>query len=358
MPCKARALAVAITLAVLAVNRPGRCAAQAVLGLPRPVEAPATVLPTPPPPAPAMPGHAANLPPAQLAPAPCCNPYEDHNGPTLRGDPLLDDKCDSPPGWFGAVELGIVGAHVRNRLVSDVAIAGGTDTVHLPTADLDWTVSPRFEVGYRLPQAAGEFLLAYRFLVTSGSQDIPGFDAAGNAGALHSRLDLHAWDFDYANWENSLLPWCEMRWRVGARLAAVYFDSTAASPLLEQHTGNDFVGAGPHAGLDVRHDLGETGLAVFGRVEGAFLVGRSSQSFEEVLLPGPGAVGGATRALQTNAAPWLNLQVGAEWVPAGNERLRLSAGYTFERWWNFADVAGSRGDLTVQGVFLRGEIRY
>jgi hypothetical protein len=362
---KARIVAAVVVLGALAALPRPCCRAQAVLAPPGAETAVPQVRAAGPDKAGPGPGTAVgnrvalpDVPCASPGPQPPCNPWEDRNGPVLKGDEFLDDKGDSPPGWFGALEAGLVASHIRNHLTNQVSVAGGTDTVHLPTADLDWTVSPRFELGYRFAQAAGELLLAYRFLVTSGSQVLPGFDANGDPAALHSRLDMHAWDFDYGNWENALLPWCEMKWRIGARLATVFFDSTANSSLLEQHTSNYFIGAGPHIGLDLRHTVACSDFAVFGRVEGAFLVGRASQSFEEIVGAGPGSVGGATRAEQTTVAPWVGVQAGVEWAPLGAEHLRLSVGYTFEHWWNFGDVGDSHAEVITQGVFLRGEIRY
>ena len=36
-------------------------------------------------------------------------------------------------------------------------------------ATLNWTVSPRFEAGYRLPSGFGEIDVSYRFLLTEGA---------------------------------------------------------------------------------------------------------------------------------------------------------------------------------------------
>ena len=45
-------------------------------------------------------------------------------------------------------------------------------------AQLDWTVSPRFELGYRLPSGFGELDVAFRFLMTQGSGSTPAGSAA------------------------------------------------------------------------------------------------------------------------------------------------------------------------------------
>jgi Legionella pneumophila major outer membrane protein precursor len=284
-----------------------------------------------------------------------CNPYEDNNGPLLKCNPCLDSPAWAAPGWFCALEADLVGSHIKNHLTNEV----GADTVHLPTAELDWTVSPRIELGYRFTEGAGELLLAYKFLVTTGTETLADFDAAGDPGNVHSRLDINAWDLDYGSREYSLWPDWDMKWRAGVRLAGLFFDSAATSPLLDQHVANYYFGAGPHVGLDLRRFLKGTGLELFSRLESAFLMGQGHQSFTEVVTPVGGApVSGATPLSDPLVVPWLGVQAGLGWVPPGFDQLTISAGYTLEVWWDMADIAGSRGDITNQGVFFRAEIRY
>ena len=74
-------------------------------------------------------------------------------------------------------------------------------------ATLDWTVSPRFEVGYRLPSGFGEVDVAYRFLLAEGSGSTTDPIAAPDAtAALTSHLNINVGDVDYASRETSLGP--------------------------------------------------------------------------------------------------------------------------------------------------------
>src|SRR5262245_25681946 len=82
-----------------------------------------------------------------------------------------DQLPADPPGWFGAVTLGVVRPHLSGNLI------GGFG---LPFASLDWTVLPRVEVGYRLPDGAGDLRLGYQFLSASGSDQ-------SVLGGLHTR---------------------------------------------------------------------------------------------------------------------------------------------------------------------------
>jgi hypothetical protein len=315
------------------------------------------------PPAPAWEGQAttdwgpAAGPPPWAVPPQGPVPNEDGNGTLLRGDPLLDRPPYAPPGWFAAVDVNPVWAHIKNKLAAPVTVGPLTDEVRLPTAALDVTVSPRFEFGYRMAQGAGALLASYRFVETEGSGTVSPFGPAGDAAALRSRLDLNVLDLDYGSREFSLGPRWDMKWLAGVRLASLYFDSQAADATARQRETNHFAGAGPHVGLELWHCLDETGLALFARLDSELLVGRIRQSFTEALA----GAAGETDQSQVQGAPVLSAQAGLGWTPPGSEHLRLAAGYTWERWWDVGFVGGpggSHAEVTVQGLFLRGEWRY
>jgi hypothetical protein len=271
---------------------------------------------------------------------------------------VLDRPPAPLPGWFAAVELNLVGPHIKNRLRSAVTVNGfAPDVVHLPTAELDWTGSPRIEVGYRWPEDVGEFSVSYRFLVSEGRDaDFSLIDP--DDAFLKSRLNVNVIDLDYGSHEFGLARW-DMKWRAGARIATAFFDSRAGSFFFEQRTSNNFVGAGPHVGMDLWRSFDLAGLAFFGRVEGAAVIGQVSQGFEEVAVLERGLVGGARTIHDTQAVPVLSFQVGLSWTPywRGPWR-RYSLGYEFERWWYIGDVRDSRAELTTQGVFFRGEFGF
>jgi hypothetical protein len=284
-------------------------------------------------------------------------PYlDDHNGDLLKGDPLLDGPPGAPPGWFAALEADPVGPHVKNRLAEPVSGTSRTDLVHLPTADLGWTVMPRVELGYRLAQGAGEFLLSYRLLAESGSGTVAPFGPALGPGDLHSRLDLNVVDVDYVSREFPLAmgPGWDMKWFVGVRVATLYFDSRAETAPLAQRTTDHFDGVGPHVGLELWCCLGDSGLSLFGRLDSAVLTGTVRQSFSEAF----GAAFGETDQSATQVIPVLAVEAGLGWQPRGLRALRLAAGYFGEDWWDVGRVADSRGELWVQGLFLRAEWRY
>jgi Legionella pneumophila major outer membrane protein precursor len=293
--------------------------------------------------------------PLPVYPPPSIAPYEEWNRPPLQGDPLSGRSEGDAVGWFVAIETDVVGSHLNNRLIGPVAFSGFTEVIQLPSGQLDWTASPRVEVGYRLPDGCGAIVLVYRSLVAEGGGSLPGFDLDGSDGVLFSRLNVNTLDLDYASHEYALAPCWDMRWKAGARVGGVFFDSTGFGQFREEHASNNFVGAGPHVGLDLSRRFGASGLALFGRLDFAALIGDIHQSFEEEFIaPNGTLLGAASRVSQAQVVPDLHFQAGISWSPGGLYRsLHLSGGYEIENWWYLGQVGGSRAELTSQGIFLR-----
>jgi hypothetical protein len=319
-----------------------------------PVYVPGSSGPLPPPP-----------PPGGLAPPPPGGYFQDHNGPLLKGDPLLERPQSPPPGWFTSIELGLVGPHIDTHLASSVVVnapAPFIDVVQLPTAQLDWVGSPRIDFGYRMAEGLGEFLFSYRSVVSSGQSLLIGFEGDGNNGILHSRLNMNVFDLLYGSREYSLAPLWDLNWKFGVRIAAIYFDSHAEGDFLTQRQTSNFVGAGPHAGVELaRRFEAIPGLAAFGKLEGSLLVGRVNQSFEETVdftSVGGTLTGGATTNASTQVVPVLSFDLGLSYTPYGFHWSRYAIGYEFQQWWSLGQAGGSHADLTTNGVFFRAEFTF
>jgi hypothetical protein len=273
----------------------------------------------------------------------------------LWGHPLLDPP-PAQPGWFTALEVDVVGPAIKQHVIGRVPLGGVATGVELPTATLGWTGAPRIEVGYRLPAAVGELSASYRLLATDGTGTIPGFDPAGD-GALRSRLDANVVFLDYTSREFSLWPGADMKAHVGVCLPSIFFDSQAVGALREQRFSNYYFGAGPHLGFDFWQHLPVPGLDLYTRLEGTDTVGHVQQRFEESLA----SVGGGSSFIKkVREVPMLHLEMGVGYTaPWPGKQLRFLAGYTIERWWYLAQTYNtdnpSRGELTVQGIFLRAE---
>jgi hypothetical protein len=245
----------------------------------------------------------------------------------------------------------LLGSTVQNRIPDPTVDAGTVDTVSLPFARQNWTVMPHVELGYRFGQGAGELLVAYRSLFSTGTE-------AGNGGTLHSRANVNIIDLDYANHENSLGPLWDMKWRAGVRIFNLYTDTQAVGAMSTQRATDAFTGAGPQWALDVRRKLPVQGLSLFGRIDNSYPIGPNTQMYQE-LLPGPGGAAGTTRLRSPTPLVTIGTQAGLNYYLS--DRLSVTGGYTWERFWDIATFFGSRSRseaINLQGVFLRAEWKY
>jgi hypothetical protein len=270
------------------------------------------------------------------------------------------DRPSYPPaGWFADVEVDVVGPHVKNKLFADVTFANGLiDTVQVPMAPLDWTGSPRFEVGYLFENNGGQFTFAYRFLTTEGQATATDLDF-GVPTRLRSRLNFNIIDFAYGGGLIRAGPYCDVQWRLGVRLTQAFFDARAENIFRDLRTSNQFLGAGPLGAIEWQRRLYVPGLAVIGRLEGAVPLGSIHQGFEEVFHPTRTLnVGAATSQRMTQGVPMLGLDIGLGWTPAWSRFSRFSFGYHLEGWWDLGEVNDSSADLTTQGLFFKGEFSF
>jgi hypothetical protein len=261
----------------------------------------------------------------------------------------------------------ITKVHLRNVLSDTVQADGRSPNLVGPlgAAPLDWTVSPEFELGYRLPSGFGAFSVSYRGLATQG---VSRADEDASLAVTKSRVDLNQLDFDYSSDQWSLWPNCDMKWRLGARVAWIYFDTMALDPSLavaggplSQRTSDSYVGAGPHASVELAHRFSDSGLSLVGRLDLTSLLGHVVQDFAES-FPGPGPGTGNVRLSSSQAVPMVNGQIGVRWTPPQWRGVSFFLGYELERWWNVGRlselVSSSQGDVTDQGIVLQASINY
>jgi hypothetical protein len=322
-------------------------------------------------------------PPAQpaslLAPPPLLGPPPpDLERPYFQQDPLLDPPWMPPVGWFADLDVGILKPHLQNQLINtaDHPLTfpnGTTVTVGLPAAQLDWTVSPRFALGYRLPSGFGEIYLAYRFMTSQGTDPVV---SADGPAVLKSRLDVNLADLDWASQEFTPWKYVDLKFHFGLRYFYLYFDSQAYEPfaaaaagtgILNARTTNSFVGFGPHAGVDLRRRLGVGGLSLVGRLDFSTAFGRIRQGFfasSTTLGPDGQPQTAVLYQAGSQSVPTLNARLGLDWYPPDYRNVRLFAGYQFEYWWNAgrynpsATPPGSFGEFFDQGAVLKAEINF
>ena len=312
-------------------------------------------------------------------PAPTAQIYgcPDLECPYFEKDPLLDCTWGQP-GWLFDVETDILGTHVINHLGENtnppIFPTGGGANV--PMAPLGWTVSPRFELGYRLPSAFGEVDVSYRFLVAHGSGSASaGLAATPDAAAvLTSHLSMDIGEVDYASHETSLALLGPdgpiMKWRIGLRFAGLSFDSQAVEPLaaaagsgiFQRSIENDCFGFGPHAGLELMSRRNPSGLGWVGKLDTALLFGRVNQEFVR-----QSTTGTSTEIDYTNqeTIPMLGGFLGLDWRPPSYPNLDLLLGSTAEYWWNVGRMSDpdiyngtSAGEVGAYGAMLRLDYNY
>ena len=268
------------------------------------------------------------------------------NTPYFVADPLLDGPFP-PPGWFGGAEIQVVKPHLINRLKNDVQNSaqrsqGTSTTVALPSAPLDWTVAPRFFVGYRLPSGFGEFAVAYRYLATVGSAGVRGVDGPAS---LHSRLAFNMIDLDYSSRQLNLGHSWDMKWTFGFRILSLFFDSRSDQPLAQAAAGsgiyqerefNNLVGLGPHTALDMARHLGDSGWALrlrtdfssqFDWINTGFFTRSTSRG------PAGQPLAGQSYLFGHQNSPIINIQAGLSWQPSRFSSTRFFLGYQYENFW-------------------------
>ena len=262
-------------------------------------------------------------------------------------------------GLYGTLEIGLIAPDISGSLIGPVS-GGVNRTIGLPFAELDWTGSPRLELGYRFLDNGGGAFLAYRSVVSEAGETVFPFDPAG-AGFLETRLNWNNIDLGYSSPEWQIDPLWTLHWQAGIRIAAIYYDSNITGQIISQSASNNFIGAGPMAGIDARRKiLPQHGVSVFGKLDGGVVIGGDTQSFEEIrTLTNGTQIGGASRMSETQAAPVFGVQLGLSYQPPQNpEWLRFTFGYQYEQMWNVGAAGASQGDVTFQGLFFRGEFKF
>ena len=276
---------------------------------------------------------------------------------------LVPDWSSLSQNLFADHELDILKPHLKAALIGPAVFPGGiVDSVHPPTATLNWTGAPRWEIGWFLLPGLGYFAISWRGFADDGRQTVTALD--GVPYALRTRLDLNQVAFDYGLAPYSFAPRWFVSGRLGVAAAVVYFDNVAVSAPQTLDASNDYYGAGPHLRLDVWREFNLLpGLALFAQPDLMVLVGRIQQHYRESDLIDGATIAGSYFLRRTQTAPVFTLRAGLSYTPSnGNQwrfidwsKWRFMVGYEFEDWWNVGQVPGqpSRGEFYTNGIFLR-----
>ena len=308
-----------------------------------------------------------NMPPSLYEPTVMTPTPALPESPYFERDILLDPPDMPQAGWFADVEADVLKAHFKNRLTETVPIGSAPPTtVHAAGADLDWTVSPRIEVGYRFASGFGELAVGYRSFFADGAQDVVTVDGTATARSV---LAFDILDFDYSSRKLSLGPAWEMKWTLGERNAWTYYaarnveglaTAAAGSGLVRQRESNGFCGFGPHGGVELARHLGDSGWSLLMKVDAAGLIGWLRQDFR--VRDTTGAIV-EVRDTRVTDVPALHGEVGLDWRSTwGSRRWRFFGGYEYEYWWDIGrmdtSISNSRADMNNQGFVLRAGFNY
>jgi hypothetical protein len=284
-------------------------------------------------------------------------------------DPLLDPPSFPQPGFVAGVELQALVPHVHHDVVNTATVGMNMPgSFAVPVSGFDWTVSPRLEIGYRLPSGFGEFAINYQYLRTNGSGTAP-YGPDGPGAPVSDKFEFNLSDFDYASREFTPWKYWGFKWRVGFRQLHMFYTTTldqpfavaaAGSGVVQERGFNAYHGYGAHVGVELDRDLSQhlPGLSLVSKLDVGGTFGFIRQSVSQTMLNGTFAQGDF-RADQ--AVPSVLGQLGLNYKPT--RRLDLFLGGTYGYWWSvgkFNNVAltssgkpHASGDFSLTGITLR-----
>jgi hypothetical protein len=272
----------------------------------------------------------------------------------------------APPGLFFDLDLWFVKPTLHNNLgtSSPLPLPGLTVPFGVPRANLGWTVTPTFELGYRLPDDLGFFALSYRFEEADGRTTAT-LDGIPTPFGVRTRADLNTLALDYGNGPHEFAPCWDFSWRLGVQVTDFFLDTRASDPAFSEHESSNFWGAGPHARFEVARRLGFLpGLSAFARLDGQVLIGRTTQ---RVGINAGGTSLFSDSFHRTGTIPVLQVQTGLTYTPPVFRNFHLSAGFVYERYWDlgllglnpdFMSFPGSHAGLDNLGAFLRAQVDF
>jgi hypothetical protein len=319
----------------------------AVWAVPAPAQAPSTPE--------AAPSWA--VPPAVLGGDPG-RPWHGPEGERIPPAAYVDDDRywpGGPPlGWFLALEGTLTTP--RQTVATDYFAPGPG----APDTDFGLTVAPRVALGRRF-EPGNAVVASYRFLTGDGSATSePHVFFARQQ--VHRELTAHWLDLTYVTTPRG--PWCNFRyqWELGARVA--YLASEEQTRLDHGggwqpwvNTRDSIWAVGPHLGFDLAWSVGQSGWAIYSRVDLALLFGstREETAFGElprdgvIYVPMPPASTATNTASAVGDAQW---ELGLRWAPPERPWMRVTGGARSEAFsWQSRRFQES-------GLFLRYELGF
>ena len=244
--------------------------------------------------------------------------------------------------------------------------------MRIPITPLDWTVSPVVELGYRLPEGFGAFMLNYQYLGTTGSGTT--VYGPGGPSAMSGRLNFNLSDFDYVSRE--FTPWEHwgMTWRFGFRQVYLFYDTqidpfppaSALSGLMSESGANSYHGWGGHVGVQLDRDFYQQvpGLSFVSKIDFGYTGGFIQQGLSQTTTTGAYSFNQISNG---QGCPMLGGEIGLSYRPPSG-KYEFFAGGFYQYWWNIGTLANyalngiggttSNGELSLTGVTFRFSYNY
>ncbi len=299
-------------------------------------------------------GPIAPLPPVELGTPVYPSPFPPYPLPPDGYDPGPEGWSIYGPGsapcmWLINWDLTVLKPHVKDKLLLNEGISPhGYNYSDLDSTPLAWTVAPRLEVGYRLPDTLGAFLIGYRYLGSQGTNDPAG---------IRTRFDLNVIDFLYQT--ERIRPYGNWFFhsRVGGRILTSFYDTRNVGGFATQTASNHFVGGGLVGMFDLERACDMLpGLALYTNVESSIVLGQANQKFSTSLNALPLSEQFEQRG--SPAVQTIQFQFGLSYSPPTWQTLRVRTAYQYEHWFDLGQIHQSNLDMFAHGLFLRLELAY
>ena len=341
-----------LVVTILVLMGTGLARAQVEIQPPRalPGTVPGADAPTGPAPVP-VPGSGPAAVPSPLAiqppgPLPALT-YED---PFVATPSLLPERDE---GWYLLDELLFAFPTLTNQLPA-------TAPFRVPQVGLKTTFGFHTEIGYRFAEDEGLLALGYRLLNAEGIGTV---NQSGLNLSTKTRLASNLIDLDYGVLPYEIVPRWTGSWRLGGRLASLYFDSRGVNGDFVLQGSNNYLGSGIHAQYELERRIALVqGLSLFGRADGSFLIGEIQQRYRTEL----GSSVALLTAREQRNVPILNAQLGLNYRPPSLPGFTFTLGYTYEQWFRIGSlglagdgsIATREGSFSWHGPFLRGRFDF
>jgi len=263
------------------------------------------------------------------------------------------------PQLYFSLDFDVVQPRFRGTSIAD----GGPSF----SPNLDWTVMPRFEVGM-LNNGPWNFYFGYQGLYSSSSTGVYEANTDTFYTFSHS-AQLDAFDFGFLSETFPILAVIRAQWDLSLRLTVADFqnrfglDFIVNQPsFIGAHFRQQFVGAGPRAGMRLELPFQDTGLSLTGRFDGGIQWGgyRSCINMESNI---DNDYQQDSESASKGGVIWhVGGQLALRYSPPRYcDRLSFSAGYMYEAWYSNDTglfEGNEFGRFDYHGPFFRMEWKY